>query len=105
MPIAARGGAFAGALGRCIGAPLPGTARRAGDDGDAALAIAAEHLLGRMAEAVAVASLEDGDPRPDGVEERRARRGLAAVVRRDQDIALQRRAVGDDQRCLLVALD
>jgi len=51
-----------------------------------------------MADAVAVAGLEDGDPRPDSVEEMRARRRLAAVVRRDQDVAAQRIAVSRDER-------
>src|SRR5205085_9484113 len=59
---------------------------------------------GGMAEAVAIAGLEHGDARLHGGEKGRARRGLAAVMGRDQDVAAQG-GTADDERGLLLALD
>src|ERR1700754_431520 len=84
-------------------APVPGSASRARDDQDAALAVARQHVGRRMAEAVAVAGLEHRNARMDRIEECRGRGGAAAVVRRDQDIALQALADGCDELRLLVA--
>src|SRR5689334_8916597 len=104
VPVAAFDVALAAAALGSVGTPLPGSARRGRDDRDAAFAVALEDVRRRMAEAIAVAGLEDGDARVDGVEERRARRRPAAVVRHDEDVASERRA-GDDEGRLLVAFD
>ena len=70
----------------------------------AALDIAPDHLRRRMPESVAVAGLDQGDARLHGVEQQIARRGLASMVRHEEQVGAQ---IGrpSDQRGLLQTLD